>query len=346
MLDTDITRQSQDLLKQTGNEYGSFSHDSLAAFTNILSRGGKRLRGALVMASYEMLGGRDSAMIIQVARAVEMIHAYLLIIDDIADNSAVRRGGPSAHTLLATHHQTNQLQGNSQHFGTSAATYAALIGFYEAEGILMQLELPATLKLQLLEQLRSTLITTYHGQLLDTYNEATGTEDETKALRVSELKTAYYSIVNPLQVGALLAGGTPNDFSLLQEYGQQAGIAFQISDDIMGIFGNEAKTGKSAKDDLREGKRTILITYTLTHANAHQRQQLLSILGKADVTDNELLAARQIIEATGGLTYAKQTIQMYVQKAQEVLKTAPAHWDKAKIQFLTDLAHSLVDREV
>ncbi len=107
-----------------GDEYGAYSRAAIESFVSILSRGGKRLRGVLTMASYEMLGGKDREMIIKAARAVEMIHAYVLMIDDIADRSDTRRGGPSAHKIMEEYHHANSLKTEDVHFGESTTSSA------------------------------------------------------------------------------------------------------------------------------------------------------------------------------------------------------------------------------
>lgn len=344
-IDDDILLYGQGLLSETEAEYGPYSRDVVEAFVTILTRGSKRLRGALVMASYEMVGGTNKNMIIQAARAIEMIHAYLLMIDDIADRSDMRRKGPTAHVLMQRYHQDQKLKGDAAHFGTTVATYAAMLGAYQADVVVDKLDIPAETKLMLFRHVHRTLIRTYHGQLHDTFNHVLPNVTEKDALNVSELKTAYYSIASPLEVGALLGGAKSEDISILQRYGKPAGMAFQLTDDIMGIFGDEEQTGKSSLDDLREGKMTILMTHTLSKANTDQRQRLLKMLGNPKVSEIDLEECRKIVIDTGGLAYTRQQANDFSKDALKVLDDVPNAWDPALLQFLRELTLSFVTRQ-
>lgn len=346
LIDSDIATYTRNYLINVQAEYGQYSHAVTDAYVAILGRGGKRLRGMLVMVGYEMVGGKDGTLAIQAARAIEMIHTYLLIIDDIADCSALRRGGPAAHKILQHYHERMQLQGDSELFGTTTATYAALMGAYQAETVIQNLPIEDAAKLRLLQHIRNTLIRTYHGQLHDTLNEVLSSTTEQDALKVCELKTAHYSIINPLEVGAMLGGAPETSLGVLREYGTYAGMAFQLVDDSIGIFGEDGKTGKSSLDDLREGKRTVLITYALQNANLQQRQQLLQRLGNKQVTSHDLEICRHIIINTGARAHVQQLVKDYTNKALQALSDIPKEWDTEKVALLRELTQSLTRREI
>ena len=344
-INDDIAQYCDNVLTQTEQQYGLQAREALEPFIDVLGRGGKRLRGALVMATYEMFGGTDRSLAISTARAVEMINAYLLIVDDVADRSEMRRGAPAAHLLMRQYHQQRSLRGDADHFGESMAVHGALLGSYLAELTIDDLQIDAETKLRLLRALHSNLVHTIHGQLRDILNGTLPTVHEQDVLWVSTYKTAYYSLVKPMEIGAVLAGASSEQVALLQTYGLPAGQAFQIADDILGIFGNDAVTGKSAIDDLKEGKITILITHTLEHATPDQRQQLQDMLGNPNITESDLHACRDIIRQTGALQHAEQSAQQLAQKASSALNDFPSEWKPEIIDFLRALTDKLVSRQ-
>src|SRR3990167_20061 len=163
-IDADIVAYSARLRRQTLEQYGANARLEIDAYLAILERGGKRIRGALVMHGYKMCCGTDTDMIVQAARAIEMIHAYILIIDDFQDKSATRRAGPTAHTSLTQHHRSHELAGSSEHFGASIAINAALSGAHAAQSILASLGVEPELRLRAITAMNSTMVVTAHGQ--------------------------------------------------------------------------------------------------------------------------------------------------------------------------------------
>lgn len=344
LLDEAIDHYCQDLLQETNEHYGRYSKDALEAYASILRRGGKRLRGALVMNSYEMFGGQDKPMILQAARAIEMMHAYLLIIDDICDKSPMRRGGMTAHISMEKYHHRLHSEGDSAHFGLSMAMTAAITGCHLALLEVDRLAVDDRIKLAALRNLNENLIITGHGQLNDIANEAVRHVDEAQVQRMLVWKTAHYSFLSPLQFGAILAGANLENAAPLCDYSLHMGLAFQLVDDILGTFGDEFESGKSAKDDLREGKITILVSRALADATPEQREQLLRILGDQTLTSADHEAAKSIIQSTGALAYARQLAREHAEAAARVLVTVPAFWQKPQIDFLHDLTTYVLKR--
>ena len=344
LIDDDIAEYSKKLLLEAESEYGHYSKEVLESFTAILGRGGKRLRGALVMASYEMLGGTDRQVALEAARAIEMIHAYVLMIDDIADRSPVRRGGDSAHVIMSNYHNEERLKAEGQHFGESMATQAALIGGYLAEEVIDYLNVADDIKLAVLKNLHKNLIHTGHGQVRDIFNETLPVVHEKDALWTATYKTAYYTVINPLETGAILADGSQENVAVLQEFGLNAGIGFQIADDILGIFGEDGTTGKSSLDDLKEGKITVLMTYALDHGNNSQRKDLEALLGNPNIIFEDLLECQKILIDTGALEYARQNANDYAKQAKETLGRAESELGKDLTDFLGYLTDLFVTR--
>lgn len=346
VLDEEIERYCHVVLSNTERDFGAASHNAMHAFCSLLKRGGKRLRGALVMSSYAMFGGTDKRISIKAGRIIEMVHAYLLIIDDISDRSATRRGGPTAHVQLADYHRRHHLHGANSHFGEAIATDSALAGLHIALAELGELPVDEHIRLRALNNLNHHLLLTTHGQINDIFNEAVRTIDEAAVRQTLSLKTAYYSFLNPLELGAILASADAPAFARLKAYALPLGLAFQVIDDILGTFGNEFELGKSAQDDLREGKITLMIAYALDKATPAQRKRLLSTIGNDKLTADDLMACKQIIKATGALDDATCFAHTQVRQAIEALGNAPDSWHKPQLTFLRKLAEYVLERKV
>ncbi len=346
LIDADIAQFKENTQRTTLKKFGSDSRVATDAYLEVLSRGGKRIRGALVMLGYEMLGGVDTKMIVQAARAIEMIHAYVLITDDIVDLSASRRGGPSAHKLLAQYHQNNKLSGDSEHFGESMALNAAQVGNHAAQMLLANLNVDPQFLLKGISVLNYGLITTMHGQFNDIFNEAKSHITEEDVAKVMEWKTAHYTFLNPLTFGMVLAGADCGPTDAIAGYALHAGIAFQITDDILSTFGNEFESGKSPMDDMREGKQTLLTVYALKHASESDTEFIQKHLGNASLTETEFSKIKAILTASGALEYATKHAQKHVELAVNSLDKQKNHWEESGTQFLSGLAQSLIARKV
>lgn len=344
LIDGDIARYSKRLEKTTLQDYGANARLDIDAFIAILERGGKRIRGSLVMVGYEMCGGANQAMILEAARAIEMLHAYILIIDDIQDRSLVRRGGPSAHKLLADYHVRHGLADEAGHFGISIGLNSALAGGHAAQALLTNLDAPDGLRIKIIEMVNRTMMITAHGQTNDIMNEVVAEVDDANIERVLEWKTAHYTFLNPLQVGMTLAGADVSDTASIRPYATHAGKAFQITDDILGIFGNEYDSGKSPLDDIREGKRTVLTAYALKHANSADQNFLIQMLGNQKLTPAEFVRCKEILQESGALEHARDSAKQHVDQALRALDASPSAWSQDGIQFLRGLATYLLSR--
>lgn len=344
LIDEDIATYSKQVRKTTLQQYGTNARLETDAFLDILARGGKRIRGGLVMMGYEMSGGTNTKMIIQAARAIEMLHAYILIIDDIQDRSATRRGGPAAHKSLAEYHRTHELADDSDHFGISIALNSAIAGMHAAQGILANVDAPEGLRLKVLSVVNRTMAITAHGQTNDIMNEVVAEVDPENIERVLEWKTAHYSFLNPLHVGMVLAGAECEATDAITDYAMHTGKAFQITDDILGIFGSEHESGKSPLDDIREGKRTVLTAYALEHAEKSDKNFLIQMLGNKHLNPAEFKRCKAILQESGALKHSQQVAAQHVTDALKSLDKETTHWNQEDTQFLRGLATYLVSR--
>ncbi len=344
-LDEDIAAYAKTIQKSTLQNYGADSRIAVDAYLEILSRGGKRVRGALAMVGYEMMGGTDEKMILAAARALEMIHAYILIMDDIQDRSLTRRGGPTAHRQIADYHRNHHLSGDSDHFGVSVALNAMGIGNHAAQVIVANLTVDEELRLMALSILNQAIIVTVHGQTNDILNEVKSDTTMQDVDNVLEWKTAYYTFLNPLTFGMVLAGADCKATDAVREYSLKAGRAFQITDDILGVFGEEFESGKSPYDDIKEGKRTLLVVYALEHASSADKNFLIQMLGNQNINQMEFNRCRDILIDSGALAYAKNEAQKCVAQAVTSLESQDIKWRPEGVAFLAGLVQSLINRK-
>lgn len=344
LIDADIARYAKQVQKETLENFTAHSRVATDAYLEMLGRGGKRIRGALTMLGYEMCGGTDQAMIIQAARAVEMVHAYILMIDDIQDRSPTRRGGPTAHTMLADYHKKHNLADGSEHFGIAMALNAALFGCHSAEVTLINLDVTEPVRLKALNIFNRTMITTVHGQTNDIFNELVSEVSEADVNNVIEWKTAHYTFLNPLHMGMVLADADERTQAAITDYALQAGHAFQITDDILGVFGNEFESGKSPLDDIREGKRTLLTVRALETAAKADKNFLIQMLGNHQLTPAEFDRCKEITVDCGALAYAQAAAAGHVQQAIAALDRHAEDWSPEGTTFLRELATFLLTR--
>jgi geranylgeranyl diphosphate synthase type I len=344
-IDKDIAAYAEHIRRTTREQYGKHSGAVTEAYLDMLERGGKRVRGALAMVGYEMCGGTDRQMIVRAATALEMMHAYILIIDDIQDRSETRRGRPTVHKMLADYHRKLKLGGNADHVGISLALNAALAGNHAAQMLFAGLSVPEELRIKVLGIVNLTMAITAHGQTADIMNEQKGEtvtlEDVEHAL---EWKTAHYTVLNPLCVGMVLAGVGCEDTDAVREYALSTGRAFQITDDILGVFGKDDVTGKSAIDDIREGKRTLLTEYALSHTPEADRSFLEAQLGNEVLTAKDFARCQRIIEESGALDHAKKIAGEQITNALASLDRHQSRWSKEGVAFLQNLAMGIQAR--
>jgi geranylgeranyl diphosphate synthase type I len=344
-IDAEIATYSKQVQKTTLQKYGAHSRMAIDAYLEVLNRGGKRIRGALTILGYEMVGGKDREMILQAAVAVEMIHAYLLVMDDINDRSPTRRGGPTAHESLAAYHKKQSWSDDGLHFGESIAMNAALTANHAAMMMLANLNVDAELRVKAISVLNYALVTTGHGQINDVFNEVTGHVDERDVENVLEWKTAHYTFLNPLTFGMCLAGVGCGPTDAIATYALEAGRAFQITDDILGVFGQEFESGKSPLDDIREGKRTVLVVHALDNTGKADKNFLLQMLGNSGLTSAEFNRCKEILVESGSLQYAEKRAQDHIEKALQSLEEQQSYWSKDGTRFLRGLAMYLLGRK-
>lgn len=287
----------------------------LADTSSRLVESGKRVRPAFCWWGWRGFGGEDTDDAIRAAASLDLLHLAALIHDDLIDDSDERRGRPSAHRSFAETHRARAWHRSAAGFGAAAATLTGDICFAWADELYTSSGLDARSLAggqPILNRMRSEVTA---GQYLDLLAAAEGDGTVARALAVARLKTARYTIERPLQLGAAIAGARPEALGALAAYGVPLGEAFQLRDDILGVFGDPAVTGKPAGDDLREGKQTILIALARTGANAGQRRLLQDRVGDPRLSASDADELRDVIVTTGALSQAQRLISKRVEEA-------------------------------
>ena len=309
--------------------------------------GGKRLRPAFCYWGYVAAAGRpaDPDPLLRAAASLDLLHASLLVHDDLLDGSDTRRGAPSAHRRFEA-----LLPGpRATRFGEAAAILLGDVLFswsaemFESAGLSPEAIRDAA---PVLATMRSEVLL---GQYLDVAAAFGATDRSTRqaqihtAEKVLEFKSARYSVRRPAELGATLGEAPPGLLAALGTYGSLLGRAFQLRDDILGVFGDPEATGKPAGDDIREGKRTVLVLTALENGDARQHDTLDSLLGTPGLTEEDLTTAREIIEATGARNSCEELIARSTTDALTALEGADM--DAEGRSALITLAGLATDRD-
>ncbi len=328
-------------------KYGRFVSKSVLGMANEVRefnlRGGKRLRPVLMIHGYKCLKRGSEEEIIKASLSIELLEGYLLIHDDVMDEDEVRRGKPSTWKLFEETHRKNAWTGNSRKFGETAAIIAGDISCSLATEAVINTRFPPEAKLRAIELLDRININTGYGQMLDVLSEVKPDVSEGEIMLVHEYKTSKYTVEGPLHMGAVLGGAGKKELSTLTKYGIPLGKAFQIQDDILGMFGDEKKLGKPADSDLKEGKKTTLILEALKKCAEKEKKKVMSALGNRDVKKEDVEEVREIIRACGSLDYSKRLAETLAEKARKEIEKSSFR-EEGK-EFLVGMADFIIHRE-
>src|SRR5579859_7100813 len=336
-LDEFIARQRRDL--------AAIDPDLLSCADAIadLLAGGKRLRAALCYWGWRACGGADCPEIVAAAASLELLHASALVHDDVIDASDTRRGGPAAHRRFAARHAAAGWHGSADAFGAGAAILIGDLLLAWTDEMLRASGLGPVAVWRGLRELDAMRTEVFAGQFLDLVAQASGTSSVDSALRVVTYKSAKYTVERPLHLGAALATATATGEAAengarlaLTGYGIPVGIAFQVRDDVLGVYGDPRRTGKPVNDDLREGKRTVMLAIARERADRQQAAVLDRAVGDRELTDADAERVRAIITRTGALAECETMIDANVKRALAALEAAPI--TPASRAALADLA--------
>ena len=308
-----------------------------------LLQGGKRMRAAFLYWGYRTVGTGHSDALVRAACAMEMFQAAALLHDDVMDSSDTRRGKPAAHRAMAAAHRDAQLSGDPEKFGEAGAILAGDLCLTWADEMFATSGLDSaeiTRGRTVFDRMRTQLM---GGQFLDVLESAqswTGlstAERLERAQRVIRFKSAKYTIEHPLLIGATCAGASETVLAALSEYGLALGEAFQLRDDLLGIFGDPAQTGKPAGDDLREGKRTVIIAHLLDAASDEDVAFFNERFGQADLTAAEIERFRGICISTHAVDHVEELITADARIAADALDRIADEVDAEAVHALRDL---------
>ncbi|MFT4008885.1 MAG: polyprenyl synthetase family protein [Nocardioidaceae bacterium] len=310
--------------------------------------GGKRFRAAFCYWGYRAVAQPsdrpgDHTALIRAAASLELLHASALVHDDVMDASDTRRGRPATHRAFERRHRDAGWRGDAEQYGVAAAILLGDLLLSFADQLLRTCGLPHERVRDALGYFDTTRAEVIAGQFLDVSVQARGQGDVEQAMRVLRYKSAKYSVERPLHIGAALAGASPAVISALSEYGLPLGEAFQLRDDLLGVFGDPIVTGKPAGDDLVEGKRTVLVALTLDAAPPADAALLDTSLGTR-LSADQVDVLRGVIGASGAAAEVEQRIESLTADALAAL--GRADMTEAARSVLADLAHAATQRTV
>jgi len=306
-------------------------------------RGGKRLRGSLAAAIYdEMLGSKLQRAGIELGVALEMMQNYLLIIDDVMDHSALRRGEPTIHELHLKEYAPYKVD---QHESNMMAVSVGLLAQHMASLVLANLPVSADNVRKTVETVHINIGATGLGQIDDLYQQDGRNIDSNDIVRKYHFKSSYYTFVNPLESGLALAGKLDQQaIKDCEAFGLPAGVAFQLHDDYLGIFGESEQTGKANLDDIQEGKYTLLMQYAFEHASARDISILRRLLGNANANSADLEIVRAILVRSGAAEYIQSEALRYAKEAISAASEAKT-WSSKFSELLVALVNFSVERQ-
>lgn len=339
-------------MRAESSGYGDEASAFLEAAARTLS-GGKRLRARFCHAGWRSVARFRDRDIVEddvlwdVCAALEIFQSAALVHDDIIDNSDTRRGKPAAHRALEASHRAAGWSGDAASFGrASAVLLGDLLVAWSDDLLESALEGHGHARDVRREYARMRRDVTT-GQFLDIAEESAWSVNDRslhaeRALRVVSLKSARYSIEQPLVLGGALAGADEDQLSALRRFGHPVGMAFQLRDDILGVFGDSSVTGKPAGDDLREGKRTVLVAVTREGLDTSARNLFDEMLGDPDLSAEQVSFLQATIAGSGALEQVEEMISDYAREADRAL--SGARLDNAAVGELRDLARAATVR--
>lgn len=343
-IDSEISAYLDEAIAEIGKR-DLFLAESLSYVKKFILSGGKRLRGALMYYGYAAAGGKDTERMLKTCVSIELIHAFLLIHDDIMDRDEKRHGVMTVHKKYTSFARRYFQTDDSEHFGFSIGICIGdMVAALGSQRIFTS-GFPADRVILALDRLQSIVSFTVVGQMRDVYMEYSRRATEKDVLSMYENKTAKYTIEGPLYLGGILAGADEDILGCFTRYAVPLGIAYQIQDDLLGMFGNERKLGKPVGSDLEEGKMTLLVVKALEAANKDDRMFLKSVLGKKGVTRQEVDRAKKIIEETGSRKYAEDLAKRSIVMGKEAFVGIRFQDEEAK-RFLADIADYLTNRRI
>ena len=341
-----IQRFTDELLAYIESERGALEPEAqplLDELESVISAGGKRLRPSFCFWGHIAAGGTDSREIVRIGAALELLHTFAMIQDDVMDRAPLRRNRATTFRALTELSAGVPHRGDPKRFGMSAAVLAGLLGFVLADRLFYSADFDAPALERAADRYDSMRTRAIAGQYLDLLAAYRGEADEATARRIGALKSGGYSVADPLAIGALLATDDERIVRTLENYGRPLGEAFQIRDDVLGVFGEPDVTGKDRDGDLREGKQTVLLAKTRELCTAHERRMLDRSVGDPDLDPDDAQRVRDIMTSSGALDATNALIEALAVEARRALTNDAL--DTSAVVALTDLAAAVSMRD-
>jgi len=314
-------------------------------------RGGKRLRPTFAWWAWRAAGGPadgpQARAVLHAVSALELIQTCALVHDDLMDASELRRGRPTVHVRFTEAHRAGGWLGEPERFGMAAAILLGDLALAWADDMFSGAALTPRMREAAREPWQAMRAEMFAGQYLDVLAQAEGDESEERALGVARLKTAAYTVERPLHMGVAFAGAGPATIEAVRTFGTDIGVAFQLRDDLLGMFGDTEVTGKPAGDDLREGKRTLLMAHGLDYATragrAADADLMRDALGDPALTPDTVARVREILVEVGAVAESERRIDTLTTSALAAL--ADAGLTDPGATRLADLARAATRRD-
>jgi geranylgeranyl diphosphate synthase, type I len=303
--------------------------------------GGKCVRSMFMYLGW-LCGADDDDAALRAAASLELVHAFALLQDDVMDGSELRRGRPSGHVTFARWHRHRRLSGSPERFGESAAVLLGDLCLVWAEQMMRESGLPATALDRVWPRYDAMRTELAVGQFADLINDARGFPTLDKVLDVSRRKSGNYTVRRPLEMGGAMAGCGEHVLTMLGGYGDAIGEAFQMRDDVLGIFGSPAVTGKPCGSDLAERKATSVVAAAYQLADSTLRRQLRELISADNLDDNDVRRWRDLIAATGAVDWIERLIDSRLTRALTLIQNS--HIRPAVRSALASMAAACTER--
>ncbi len=326
-------------------EGGFFETQAIKSTKRVMLSGGKRIRPALVYYAYLLLGGKEPEKARYASLAMEFMHNFLLIHDDIIDRDKKRHGIKTIHEEYRLKAKKIKTGIDQRHFGNAMAIIIGDMVYMMGNDILLESKFSSDIIVKTLKQLEKSVYQVVPGEMMDIYFGAKGKATEKEIIQMQEAKTARYTFEGPLHMGAMLAEADKKQRKILSLYALPLGTAFQIKDDILGVFADEKKLGKPVGSDIREGKQTLLVIKTLALGNREEKKIINKLLGKKDITKQEIEQFRSVIENSGALKYSLDLAEKLTKQALTAIEKIEVQDEKALV-FLKELASYIIKRKL
>ena len=303
--------------------------------------GGKSIRSTFMYLGW-LCGAEDDAAALRAAAGLELLHAFALLQDDVMDDADLRRGRPAGHIAFAQWHRTQNLSGSPERFGESAAVLLGDLCLVWAAQMMRESGVPFAALERVwprYDAMRSELAI---GQFADLINDARGFPTLDQVLDVSRRKSGNYTVRRPLEMGAAMAGCDDSVLAQLGEYGDAIGEAFQMRDDLLGIFGSPSVTGKPSGSDLMEQKATTVVAAAYHLADRSQRRHLRTLMSADDLDADDIDRWRGLIETSGAVDWIEKLIDSRLTQALTIVDAADVRQEARTA--LADMARACSER--